>query len=101
MEMEMEIIKNSTGYPCHEVDGKLVELTLEVMDIVSYCELNSEFYGSELEYLDHINNSVARLVRHDVIGEEELQLCLRVQALAAAIGYSRKFVKAYHDGDWS
>jgi hypothetical protein len=101
MEMEMEIIKNSTGYPCHEVDGKLVELTLEVMDIVSYSDINSEFYGSEFEYLSDINSAVARLVRHDVNGEEEAELCLRVQALAAAIGYSRKFVEAYHDEEYS
>jgi hypothetical protein len=101
MEMEMEIIKNSTGYPCHEVDGKLVELTLEVMNIVSDCEINSEFYGSEREYLDDISSTVAKVVRHDVSSEEQTELCLRIQSLAAAVGYSGRFVDAWLDEEYS
>lgn len=97
----MEIIKSSTGYPCHEVDGVLIRLTLEVMDIVSYCEINSEFYGSEREYLIEISSAAGRISRQDVSSEERAELCFKVGVLAAAVDYSRKFVKAYHDGDWS
>ena len=45
----MKILTNTANQPSLLVNGELLALTLEVMNKISPCEMNSEFYASEQE----------------------------------------------------
>tara|TARA_R110000796_G_C14360937_1_gene412785 strand:- start:259 stop:540 length:282 start_codon:yes stop_codon:yes gene_type:complete len=91
----MKLINNSRNQPCHEVDGELIVLSLEVMDIVSPNPFNSEFYGSEQEIANGLKNILDTVIdRDNNIDADEMRFS-RIKGLLSAIAYSKKFTAAH------
>lgn len=85
------IKKDNKSYT--NVNGEMIELTLEVMNIVSPNIINDEFYSDIEEFEYEIAEETRKLNDvNNTIETDETRLA-RIESLQASISFAKEFIK--------
>jgi hypothetical protein len=84
---------DSSNTPCVLVAGSLIPLTLEVMNVISPSDINSEFYSSEEDFNFSVIEEQKKLNdKLNLIDSDETRQA-SIDSMLASISFSKNFIK--------
>jgi hypothetical protein len=89
---KLDIKTDSSNNPCVLFEGSLIPLTLEVMNVISPSDINSEFYPSELDLHLTVMKEKKKLNHKSGLIYTSVERQVSIDSMLASISFSKNFI---------